>query len=470
MKKFTLFTLLLTVCTLTVNAQVDSNFYIFLCFGQSNMEGNATPESVDQKVDPRFRMMAAVSFSGNPKRSIYGWYDAKPPLCRQGTGLTPADYFGRELVENLPDSIRIGVINVAVGGTAIEYLDKNYGVNYPGKVLSTEADWFRAYMKEYADQPYRRLLECAQRAQKVGVIKGFLLHQGESNNGQSDWIYKVKRIYEDLLVDLNLDAENTPLLVGETVSQAAGGSCWGHNAVIAQLPTVIPNCHVISSKDCPQKGDGLHFTAEGYRMIGRRYGQKMLECLKKGPQEITLPEAIDAEGTLQKDYLDADILFPGKITVTQMRFGITPNSNNANSCSGWHFKRALDISGYSYLVLDNISKVTTDVQLCLFDACNTRAKCCKMSIKGMKPIVVDLKAIAGQVDLTHISIIGFSSKGTILLNKAYLSNEDPTGVHSVSYGQHESAWYDLVGRLMEQDRKPQRGGIYIKDNKKIFVR
>lgn len=38
----------LTVASITcVNAEVDPNFYVYLCFGQSNMEGNAQWESVD---------------------------------------------------------------------------------------------------------------------------------------------------------------------------------------------------------------------------------------------------------------------------------------------------------------------------------------------------------------------------------------------------------------------------------------
>ena len=41
-------------------------FHIYLCFGQSNMEGNATPEAMDKKdVDPRFQMLACVNFN-NP--------------------------------------------------------------------------------------------------------------------------------------------------------------------------------------------------------------------------------------------------------------------------------------------------------------------------------------------------------------------------------------------------------------------
>ena len=42
-------------------AEVDPNFYIFLCFGQSNMEGAAKPEAQDiASPGPRFLLMPAV--------------------------------------------------------------------------------------------------------------------------------------------------------------------------------------------------------------------------------------------------------------------------------------------------------------------------------------------------------------------------------------------------------------------------
>ena len=76
----------------------DPDFYVFLCFGQSNMEGNARAEIRDMNgVDERFRMMAAVDDAGR-KREKGHWYTAVPPLCRANTGLTPVDYFGRTLV------------------------------------------------------------------------------------------------------------------------------------------------------------------------------------------------------------------------------------------------------------------------------------------------------------------------------------------------------------------------------------
>ena len=55
--------------------------------------------------------------------------------------------------------------------------------------------------REYDNDPYGRLVEMAKKAQQQGVIRGILLHQGESNTGQQDWPLKVKKVYERLLSD-----------------------------------------------------------------------------------------------------------------------------------------------------------------------------------------------------------------------------------------------------------------------------
>ena len=68
----------------------DPDFHIYLCFGQSNMEGNARIQEQDlEGVSDRFMMMAAVD--DQERGRVKGqWYTAVPPLCRQHTGLTPA--------------------------------------------------------------------------------------------------------------------------------------------------------------------------------------------------------------------------------------------------------------------------------------------------------------------------------------------------------------------------------------------
>ena len=281
-----------------VPESADPNFQIYLCFGQSNMEGNATPEAQDyENVSERFKMMAAVDFS-NPVRKRGEWYTAIPPLCRQGTGLTPADYFGRTMVEKQADNITVGVINVAVGGTSIKGFMEEYVADY----VAGETDWFKNYMASYDNNPFRRLVETAKRAQNYGIIRGILMHQGETDGGMGNWTENVKKVYERLLSELNLSADNVPLLAGETVQTDQGGYCGGFNSVIATLPNVIPTAHVISSKGCPQKGDGLHFTAEGYRTIGKRYAECMLELLKStGMNGVAANES----EVLSTDYFDA---------------------------------------------------------------------------------------------------------------------------------------------------------------------
>ena len=104
---------------LSAKSHPDKNFHIYLCLGQSNMEGNAPIEECDRLgISPRQLMMSAVDCPelGREKGK---WYTAVPPLARCNTGLTPADYFGRTLVANLPEDVRVGVINVAIGGCKI---------------------------------------------------------------------------------------------------------------------------------------------------------------------------------------------------------------------------------------------------------------------------------------------------------------------------------------------------------------
>jgi hypothetical protein len=267
----------LLVVLLSVNTNAfsqDPNFYIFLCFGQSNMEGFPGVEQQDKTVDKRFQVLAAVD-SPNLNRTKGSWYDAVPPLCRGNTGLCPADYFGRTMVANLPENIRVGVINVSVAGCKIELFDKD---NYQA-YADTAASWMRNIVKEYSGNPYQHLVDMARRAQKDGVIKGILLHQGESNSGDRQWPAKVKGVYDNLIKDLNLKAESVPLLAGELVNADQQGACAGMNSIIAELPKILPNSYVISSAGCTGRPDHLHFAPAGYREFGKRYAEKMLSLM-----------------------------------------------------------------------------------------------------------------------------------------------------------------------------------------------
>ena len=251
-------------------AQPDPNFHIYICIGQSNMEGNPRPEAQDlENVSPRFLTMQSVDCGDN---KMGEWRTAVPPLARCSTGLTPADYFGRTMVQNLPEDVKVGVVMVAVAGCSIDMFDKDKCVSY----TASAADWMKNIANEYGGNPYNRLIELCKKAQQDGVIKGILLHQGESNTNDENWPANVKKVYDDILSDLGLEAGSIPLLAGEVVSADQKGVCAGHNNVIQKLPETLPQAIVIPAYGCPAGRDRLHFNVKGVRELGRRYAGAML--------------------------------------------------------------------------------------------------------------------------------------------------------------------------------------------------
>ena len=295
-KRWTAVVLMSFVMFGSAQAAVDPNFYIFLCFGQSNMEGAARPEAEDLKSPgPRFLLMPAVD-DAQRGRTMGKWCEAAAPLCRPNTGLTPADWFGRTLIETLPDNIRVGIIHVAIGGIRIEGFMPDQITEY----VKTAPGWMKGMLEAYGNNPYERLVTLAKRAQQDGVIKGVLMHQGESNTGDPEWAQKVQSVYDHLLGDLQLKPEEVPLLAGEVVQANGEGQCVAMNKQIDELPKTLHTAHVVSSTGCSNGPDKLHFDAAGYRELGRRYGEKMLELMGYQVRSpFTVPaDAVTAETTV----------------------------------------------------------------------------------------------------------------------------------------------------------------------------
>ena len=320
MKKV-LSTILLCVFALTVSAQKgkaqkavvkepDPNFYIFLCFGQSNMEGAARPEAQDLKSPgPRFLWMPAVDYPATEtltERKMGEWYEAIPPLCRPNTGLTPADWFGRTLVESLPENIKIGVIHVAIGGIDIKGFLPDSIDNY---VKTKAPGWMKGMLAAYDNNPYKRLVTLAKKAQKDGVIKGILMHQGETNTGDPKWAGMVKEVYDNLCGDLQLKPEEVNLYAGNIVQAGGKGVCIGCKKQIDELPQTLHTAQVISSDDCTNGPDRLHFDAAGYRELGCRYGEAVARHLGYEPKRpyIEMPKGIE----IPADAFIAETTVPG---------------------------------------------------------------------------------------------------------------------------------------------------------------
>ena len=258
------------MATASVYADPDPNFHIYLAFGQSNMEGQGTIESQDKTVDPRFQMLSTIdNFNG---RKLGTWNDAIPPLANKHGGLGPTDYFGRTLVEKLDPQIKVGVVVVAIAGCSIVAFDSPLDQSY----MSTQAGWFKDIVKDYGDDPYQRLVDMAKKAKEDGVIKGIIFHQGETDEGDSDWPNKVKKVYDRLVKDIGLD-ENIPFFAGEVPYQ---GSSKGTNNNIRKLPQQSKNFYLVSAEGLNDLDMmRIHFSSQGYRDFGKRYAEKVIEVL-----------------------------------------------------------------------------------------------------------------------------------------------------------------------------------------------
>ena len=306
MKKLLLSTILGVLVALTANAQKpDPNFYIFLCFGQSNMEGAARPEAQDiASPGPRFLLMPAVDFP-EKGRKMGEWCEASAPLCRPNTGLTPADWFGRTLVESLPENIKIGVIHVAIGGIDI----KGFLPDSIQSYIKRAPNWMKGMLEAYDNNPYQRMVTLAKKAQKDGVIKGILMHQGETNTGDPKWAGMVQQVYDNLCGDLQLKPEEVNLYAGNIVQANGEGVCIGCKKQIDELPKTLHTAQVISSDGCTNGPDKLHFDAAGYRELGCRYGEAVARHLGFEPKRpyIEMPKAIEVPA----DAFIAETTIPG---------------------------------------------------------------------------------------------------------------------------------------------------------------
>ena len=245
----------------SVTGGADPNFWIFLLIGQSNMEGAPAPRAEDRETNQRVRVLAYDNCSSLGR--VYNqWYTAAPPLHGCDTGVGPGDYFAKTLAARYTKKT-IGLVPCAIAGADIAFFQKG--------VTSTRRDEFRIPPDNHWGGAYEFVIERARLAQRSGVIKGILFHQGESDTGQLAWIGKVHAMVTDLRTDLGLG--NVPFLAGELLH---GGCCSGHNSIVNMLPSQIENAHVISASGL-RPLDEAHFDLAGQRTLGQRYGEKMIE-------------------------------------------------------------------------------------------------------------------------------------------------------------------------------------------------
>jgi hypothetical protein len=244
---------------------------LFILFGQSNMSGmSPMPDSWTINENITFMVQYDCPSLGQTKDE---WLPAEPPLhgCQWATGgigLGLADYFGVAMAEAWADS-QIGLIPNAIPAVTIDIFMK--GGPSPGGGAKALPDGYTS--------AYTLMVDRAKEAQKIGRIRGILLHQGESDYNQGfgeEWLGKLTTVVADLRADLGLDEDEVPFLAG----QIPPGNYDGHNVYVDQVPGAIPNSAVISSEGT-RIHDVAHFDQESAQIMGQRYAETFLEFVPR---------------------------------------------------------------------------------------------------------------------------------------------------------------------------------------------
>lgn len=229
-------------------------FHLFLLVGQSNMAGRGTVTPADKVPHARVLML---NQKGEWVPAIDPMHFDKPTAAGVGLGRT----FGIALAEANP-GITIGLIPCAVGGSPI-------GVWQPGK-----------FYEPTKSHPWDDAMRRAKTALEAGTLKGILWHQGESDSTPT-----LAPTYETKLHDLitrlraELNAPDVPFVAGELGKFA--DSPWSEarkqvDAAHRALPAKVSRTAFVSSEGLKHKGDTVHFDADSYRELGRRYAEAYL--------------------------------------------------------------------------------------------------------------------------------------------------------------------------------------------------
>lgn len=229
--------------------------HLYLLIGQSNMAGRGEVEDQDRKVHPR-----VFTFTKDNK-----WVPAIDPLHfdKPIAGVSLGSTFGR-VIADADDSIRVGLIPCAVGGTPLKRWQKGGDL------------WNQAVARTKA-------------AQQDGTLRGILWHQGESDAGSKETAENYGQRLAEMVLDLRkeLATPNVPFVAGTLGDFLAEETKSGEpahwkvvNKQIQAAAKDVPQMAVADAKGLKAMRDNVHFDAASLREFGRRYATAIQELQK----------------------------------------------------------------------------------------------------------------------------------------------------------------------------------------------
>ena len=250
----------LIVCTGSLSSAASlpakDKFHLYLLVGQSNMAGRGVITAQDKVPHPRVLMLNQAG----------EWVPAVDPLHfdKPAAGVGLGRTFGLQIAAAHPD-VTIGLIPCAVGGSPID-------VWRPG-----------AYYDPTKSHPWDDAIKRAKLALQAGTLQAILWHQGESDSSEKlapDYARKLHELIARFRTEL--DAPRVPFIVGQLGKFA--DSPWNEfrtqiDRVHRELPATVPQTAYVSAEGLHHKGDKVHFDADSYRELGRRYAEAYLKLI-----------------------------------------------------------------------------------------------------------------------------------------------------------------------------------------------
>jgi len=231
------------------------NMDIFICLGQSNMQGAgtiATTDLYDYKssylfnADSKWEKLGYESSQGSDILGFNRYSNIMPN--KTGNKLGPLDYMSREIEVKVTDR-KIGYVVNALGGVSI-----------------------KGYLPGSDKGCYEKTIERCKEAQKYGTIKGIIWHQGEADASKSQYIEWMTTMLDAFKKDLGLT--ELPVIAGELLNNFPERIKFNQNLKANEEAL---NLRVVSSEGLTDKGDTAHFSDDSYREFGRRYAKVLLE-------------------------------------------------------------------------------------------------------------------------------------------------------------------------------------------------
>jgi hypothetical protein len=287
--------------TSPVTAQTAKKWDLFLLFGQSNMAGAPSAETQDKTTNPRIK---ALAFNNCTGKTFNQWYVASPPLHGCYEGLGPGDYFAKTLIDT-SDKLGLGIDTIGLIPCAISGVDISF---FSKGVTSSRRKDFKIPPVDSGVSAYLWMVTRIKEAQKNGVVRGIIFHQGESDwsdTARKAWPGRVEAILKNLKADCGLG--DVPFLAGELrykLNRTTNESCcYAHNTYVAQLAAAVANGGMVSAANLTGLDDAYHFDAAGQRTFGHRYAAAMVPLLKKtmsvDPSVRSIVPGLRIESSLQ---------------------------------------------------------------------------------------------------------------------------------------------------------------------------